>query len=357
MKRLLGLTLALVMGLAILGGLAAPVRAQEGIRIGLVTDVGQVDDRSFNQSAWEGAQAAAEAVGGTADYVETQDPNDYATNIALFGDQGFEYIVTVGFALGDATLEAAQLYPDTHFINVDVAAAANAAGKGIEVTNLTGLIFPEDQSGFLAGVLAARMSRSGVIAAVLGTDQVVPVVKFKEGYEAGARYADPEIEILSTYHPGGLEIAFIDPAWGAQTAAQAIGNRADVIFGAGGKTGNGALEEVARQTTEENPLYCIGVDTDQWDTVPNAHPCLISSATKNIRKGIQDIVAGLEDGSLPAGDFVGEVGLAPFHDFEDVVPQEVKDEITAVQEMLLNGELDAATGEMIEPTPEATTEG
>lgn len=354
MKRLFGLTLALVMGLAVLGGMAAPVRAQEGIRIGLVTDVGEIDDRSFNQSAWEGAQAAAEALGGTADYVQTQDPNDYATNIGLFGDQGFEYIVTVGFALGDATLAAAQVYPDSHFIAVDVPAAFLASDQGLDLPNLTGLIFPEDQSGFLAGVLAARMSKTGVIAAVLGTDQVVPVVKFKEGYEAGARYADPEIEILSTYHPGGLDIAFTDPAWGATTSAQAIGNRADVIFGAGGKTGNGALEEVARQTTEENPLYCIGVDTDQWETVPNAHPCLISSATKDIRKGIVDIISGLEDGTLPAGDFVGEVGLAPFHDFEDMVPQEVKDELDAVKEMLLNGELDAATGEMIEATPEAT---
>lgn len=360
MKRIFGLALALVMGLAVLGGLAIPAHAQEGVRIGLVTDVGQVDDRSFNQSAWEGAQSAAEALGGTADYVETQDPNDYATNIALFADQGFEYIITVGFALGDATLAAAQQYPDTHFINVDVAAAFFASEQGLDLPNVTGLVFPEDQSGFLAGVLAARMSTSGVIAAVLGTDQVVPVVKFKEGYEVGARYADPNIEVLSTYHPGGLAVAFIDPAWGAQTAAQAISNRADVIFGAGGKTGNGALEEVARQTTEEKPLYCIGVDTDQWLTVPNAHPCLISSATKNIRKGITDIITGLEEGTLPAGDFTGEVGLAPFHDFEDVVPQEVKDEIAAIQEMFLNGELDATTGEapteVPEMTPEATTE-
>jgi basic membrane protein A len=348
------------MGLAILSGLATPASAQEGVRIGLVTDVGEVDDRSFNQSAWEGAQMAAEAVGGTADYVQTADPADYATNIGLFADQGFEYIITVGFALGDATLAAAQTYPDTHFIAVDVPIAFLASEAGLELPNITGLVFPEAQSGFLAGVLAARMSTTGTIAAVLGTDQVVPVVNFKEGYEAGAQYADPDIEILSTYHPGGLAVAFTDPAWGAQTAAQAIGNGADVVFGAGGKTGNGALEEVARLTSEDTPLYCIGVDTDQWETVPNAHPCLISSAYKDIRKGIADIITGLEEGTLAEGDFVGEVGLSSFHDFEDAVPQEVKDEIAALQEMFLNGELDPRTGEppVEEPeaTPEATTE-
>src|SRR5690606_35580190 len=99
------------------------------------------------------------------------------------------------------------------------------------IPNVTGLIFPEDVSGFLAGVLAAEMSQTGTIAAVLGTDLVPPVVAFKEGYEAGARYVNPDINIISTYHPGGLDVAFTDPEWGASTAAQALDQGADVVFG------------------------------------------------------------------------------------------------------------------------------
>lgn len=353
MKRYVVFSLALVMVFGLLAGLAAPAPVQaQGIRIGLVTDVGQIDDRSFNQSAWEGAQQAAELVGGTADYIETQDPNDYATNIALFAEDDYEVIITVGFALGDATIAAAQTYPDTHFIAVDVDVVFLMSLAGVELTNVTGLIFREDKAGFLAGVLAGRMTQSGVVAAVLGTDQVPPVVRFNEGFVAGARYANPDIQVLSSYHPGGLAIAFDDPAWGAQTAAQAIQSRADVIFGAGGKTGNGALEEVARRTTADNPLYCIGVDTDQWFTVPAAHPCLISSATKDIPNGIIEIVTALVEGTLEPGNFIGDVGLADFHDFAEVVPEEVQEELMEIREMLLEGLLDPLTGEMIEPEGE-----
>src|SRR5258708_14782726 len=207
------------------------------------------------------------------------------------------------------------------------------------VPNLTGLTFPEDQSGFLAGVLAARLSKSGTIAAVLGTDQVPPVVRFKEGYEAGAKYAKPDIKIISTYYPGGLDKAFVDPVWGAQTAGQALDSGADVVFGAGGKTGNGALQEVARRTTKDKPLFCIGVDTDQWETLPEAHPCLVSSAMKLITPGVSGLIKQSVDGSIKPGNFVGEVGLAPFHDMASVVPASVSAELDKLKADLGSGKI------------------
>jgi basic membrane protein A len=349
MKRL---AIVLLVALLVLGTASTlgsgPAKAADELKIGLVTDVGEVDDRSFNQSAWEGAQEAAKQFNGTADFIETKGPEDYANNIAQFAENGYNVIVTVGFALGEATVAAAQKYPDIHFIGVD-------QFQGAAVANVTGLIFPEAKAGFLAGVLAARMSKSGTIAAVLGTDQVPPVVAFKEGYEAGAKYANPDIEVISTYHPGGLATAFTDPAWGAQTAGLAIDNGADVIFGAGGKTGNGALQEVAKRTTADKPLYCIGVDTDQWGTVPEAHPCLISSAMKLISKGVVDIVADHVEGTIVGGNFIGDVGLAPFHDFETVIPEAVQKELDSIAEMLLSGQLNP-DGTMATPeaTPEAT---
>jgi basic membrane protein A len=313
---------------------AAP--AEEGaamtdFKVGLVTDVGRVNDRSFNQSAWEGVEQVAAELGLAEEnykYIETMDAKDYADNIQQFIDADYDVVVSVGFALGDATLEAAENNPDVDFIGIDQFQVE-------EIPNLTGLVFNEDQSGYLAGALAAHMSESGTIAAVLGTDLVPPVVAFKEGYEAGAKAVNPDINVISTYHPGEIAQAFTDPEWGAATAKQALDQGADVVFGAGGMTGNGALQEVA---THEG-LYCIGVDTDQWNTVPAAHPCLISSAMKLIDPGVVELTKlSLED-NFPGGNYFGAARLAPFHDFEDAIPQEVKDDLERIATGLADGSI------------------
>ena len=263
---------------------------EEVLCVGLVTDVGEVDDKSFNQSAWEGAQQGAEAVGGFANYVETKDAKD-----------------------------AAKANPDVKFIGVD-------QGQWTEVVpNVAGLIFDEAKSGFLAGVLAGSLTKSKTVAAVLGTDLVPPVVSFNKGYIAGAQWVDPEINVISTYHPGGMDVAFTDPEWGAATAKQAITQGADVVFGAGGKTGNGALIETAGNAG----LFCIGVDSDQWETVPEAHNCLVSSAMKLITPGVVDLIKMAKEGTFPSGNFFGGAGLAPFHDFDASISQEIKDKLAA----------------------------
>ena len=297
--------------------------------IGLVTDVGEIDDKSFNQSAWEGTQQAAEELGAAeVNYIETKDAKDYGANIALFADQGYDIIVTVGFAMGEATIEAAGTYPDIDFIGVD-------QFQGDTVPNVTGLVFHEDQSGYLAGVLAASLSQSGTIASVLGTNLVPPVVAFNEGYKNGAMSVNPDITIIDTYHPGGMDVAFTDPEWGATTAAQAISNGADVIFGAGGKTGNGALIEAAGH----DGVWCIGVDSDQWETVPEAHACLVSSAMKLITPGVVDLATQSANGAFPGGNFFGASGLAPFHDHADAISQDIKDLLDTTQAGLLDGSI------------------
>lgn len=296
--------------------------------VGLVTDVGEIDDKSFNQSAWEGVLLAESEYGAVINYVETSDAKDYMANIELFAEQNYDVIVTVGFALTEATLEAAAMYPEVMFIGVD-------QFQGDVVNNVVGLVFAEDASGFMAGVLAGMLTESNIIAAVLGTDLVPPVVLFKEGYEAGAAWANPDITVISTYHPGGLDVAFTDPEWGATTAAQAIDNGADVVFGAGGKTGNGALIETAGY----EGAYCIGVDSDQWFTVPEAHACLVSSAMKLITPGVFELITMARDGAFPGGNYFGEVGLAPFHDFDDMVSQDIKDKIEEARLGLEDGSI------------------
>ncbi len=301
--------------------------------VGLVTDVGQIDDKSFNQSAWEGVkEAKAKGIADKIDYIETTDAKDYATNIQLFADNGYDVIVTVGFALGQATDEMAQKYPNIKFIGVDQFQAK-------PVANVAGLIFHEDQAGFLAGALAAMLTKTNTIGAVLGTNLVPPVVAFKEGYEHGAKYIKPDIKTISTYHPGGLDNAFTDPEWGAATAKQAMDQGADVIFGAGGKTGNGALIEVASAAKSGKDVYCIGVDTDQWLTVPEAHPCLVSSAMKLITPGVFDLIQKAKSGDFPSGNYYGKTGLAPFHDFDAKIPQDVKDKLNEIRKGLLDGSI------------------
>jgi len=321
-----------------LGGGCAPsagepdCQSPDVLCVGLVTDVGSVNDKSFNQSSWGGVKRAESEFGAETHYIETKDAKDYMTNIELFADKRYDLVVTVGFGLGEATGQAAQKYPNIKFIGVDQYQAQ-------AFPNVAGLIFHEDQAGFMAGALAAMLSKSGMVAAVLGTDLVPPVVAFKKGYEAGARYLKPDIKIISTFHPGGLDVAFTDPEWGASTAKQAIDQGADVVFAAGGTTGNGGLIEVGSHPGK----YCIGVDTDQWVTVPEAHPCLVSCAMKLINPGVFDLVKLAQEGRFPSGNFFGEVGLAPYHDFETKISQDIKNTLAEIETGLRNGSI-RATG-------------
>ena len=296
--------------------------------VGLVTDVGQIDDKSFNQSAWEGVNMAARQLGAYTKYIETRDAKDYTANIQLFVRNDYDVIVTVGFALGEATTMAAKKYPNIMFIGID-------QFQVNPMPNLTGLVFHEEQGGFIAGALAAMLSKTGIIAAILGTDLVPPIVMFKKGFEAGARYIQKDIKVISSYHPGGLDMGFTDPEWGAASAKQAIDQGADVIFGAGGKTGNGCLIEVATHPGK----YCIGVDTDQWETLPEARGCLVSSAVKMIRSSVFDLIQKANEGKFPGGNYFGKISLAPFHGFEHKILQSIKDKLIQIQSHIRDGSI------------------
>ena len=304
----------------------------EDFCIGLVTDVGLVDDKSFNQAAWTGAQHGAELLGVPVSYIETQDSKDYADNIALYANEGCDVIVTVGFAMADATAIAAVEYPDINFIGVD-------AFQGEAMDNVAGLVFNEDRAGFLAGALAASMSESGIIGQVLGTNLVPPVQAFGSGFDLGAKHINPDIEILKTYHPGAIEVAFGDPEWGATTSRQAMDNGADVIFAAGGATGNGGLIEIASEAEAGSRVFCIGVDLDQWYSVPEAQPCLITSAEKHMVQGVSDLIVQAAAGEMPTGNVYGTVGFAPYHDFDSQISDEIKATIEEIAAALNDGSM------------------
>ncbi len=299
--------------------------------VGLVTDIGKVDDKSFNQSAWEGAKAGAEKAGGFSKYIETVDPKDYASNIDLFASKGYNVIVTVGFLMAEASAIAAAKYPNVKFIGVD-------QYNGGTAPNYTGLIFNEDQSGFIVGYLAGYLTKTGKTAAIAGGPSTIPPVrKFIEGFQMGVAYAAKEqkgkkIAKASTVYYTGSN-PFNDAAWGATTARQFLSQGFDVIFSAGGKTGNGGLARIAKK----KGAFCIGVDTDQWNTVPEARPCLVTSATKIIPAGVAKLIASVKDGSFKSGNFVGDAGYAPFHAHAKSVPAVVKKKVAAVAKGILAG--------------------
>ncbi|XYH96562.1 BMP family lipoprotein [Sorangium sp. So ce1128] len=311
-------------------GKKADCASPEVFCVGLVTDMGKIDDKSFNQSAWEAIQRAQKELGATTQYIETTDPKDYPKNIATFAEEKYDVVVTSGFGLAEATHGAAAQFTSTRFIGIDQFQA-----PGAEKPNVVGLVFPEDHGGFLVGALAAMMTRSGKIGAVLATDAVPPVWRFGEGFRAGARHVKPDIEISVVYHNDvGFDKTFTDPEWGKTTAVSMIDKGVDIVFGGGGKTGNGALLGAATKNA-----HAIGVDTDQYYTVPEAQKVILSSAVKLITEGAFDLIKLAKEGKLPSGNYQGKSGYAPYHDLDSKVPAEVKAKMEELRKALLDGTL------------------
>ena len=310
---------------------AAPTEPPATLRVGLVTDVGKINDGTFNQYAYEGLTRAEQELGIEIAFIETQAPTDYDKNLQQFADQGFDLIIGVGFLMGDAIAEAAARNPDVKYAIVDFA-------YDPAIPNVRGLVFAEDQAGYLAGVLAASMTESGVVAAVGGVE-IPPVQKFLLGYENGAKSVNSDIEVKRVYID-----SFVDRARGAEAARSFIAEGADVIFGAGGQTGSGGIQAAA-----EDGVYVIGVDQDEYVTTfqngatPGAAN-IISSAIKRVDVAVFETIKSVQDGTFEGGTLVFSaandgVGLAPFHDADAAIPADVKALIATTVAGLANGSI------------------
>jgi basic membrane protein A len=303
--------------------------------VGLVTDVGRRDDRAYNQAVWDGIQQAKTS--GMTDWVasiETVDARDYEENISVFAQAGYDVVVTVGDAMSDATRTAAKAYPNTYFIGVDQDQSTNQDFS----PNLTGLVFAEDQIGYLAGALAALMSKTDQIGAVCASDALPSMKRYSAGFLAGAAYINPEVKATVIYHNDvGLDKTLLDPEWGATTANSLVDSGTDIIFGVGGDTGSNAL--VAAVT---RGVYGIGADTDQYYALPVAAPHLYVSVLKLIAPGVAELIKtakGAQAGTsvFPTGNYLGQVGLSPYHDLDSSIPNEVKLRMTELNQALLSG--------------------
>ena len=298
-------------------------------KVGLVTDVGKVNDGTFNEFAYKGMIRAAEEYGLQSAFIETLAPTDYEKNITQFAEEGYDVIITVGFMLTDATRALAPNYPDIKFAGVDQSQAD-------VIDNVMGMIFSEDQSGFLAGALAGQMTKSKTVGIVCGME-IPPVIKFRKGYENGVHYVCPDCTVLGLYID-----SFTDPARGKEAALSQMAEGADVIFGAGGPTGSGGILGAAAEG-----VWVIGVDQDEYLTtfgrgsVEGADK-LLSSAMKRVDVSVYTAIKTALEGTFKGGNafFVASnqgVGLAPFHDAEDAIPQAVKDKLDEIYKGLADG--------------------
>ena len=309
-------------------------------KVGLVTDVGKLSDKSFNFDSYNGVLDAAgdSSLCVTGKAIESSVEADYPKNIQTFLDAGYDMIVTVGFKLGDATIKAAKANPNVKFAMVDFADFAEL-GKPTHPANLVGLTFKEDQPGFLAGALAGLLTKTNVIGAVAGLATVPPVVNYVKGYTAGAKYTNPKVKVLTIYQPESGAKDFNDPDWGKQQALTFFGQNADIIFGVGGNTGNGGLV-----AAKEKGKMCIGVDVDQFVSYPDVASCLITSAQKHLRQAVKTAITNMVNNSWQSGlltfDITNDgIGLAPYHDWDSKISADIKAKITDIEAKLKDGSL------------------
>ena len=309
-------------------GLQAPA----GYRANLVTDIGKVDDGTFNQFAFEGLTAAVECFGiDETSFIETVSEADYAANIATSLSSDPDFLVTVGFLITSDTEAAALDTPDVDFLGIDQFLLEYPP-------NMIGVLFNEHEGGFIAGAMAASLSQTGVVGVVAGREDVPPVVKFVNGYSQGAKSVNPDIRVLEIYNE-----SFNDPAKGASDANQFIGEGADVIFGAGGPTGSGGVKAAAEQG-----LWGIGVDQDEYftscagGTAPGSE-FLATSAMKRVDLAVLDNIAASIQDMYEGGIYVltaenNGITYAPFHDAD--IPADVAESVEAVRAGLADGSID-----------------
>ncbi len=319
MKKILSIALVLCMVLAF----AVPSAfAADTVKIGMVTDVGGVNDNSFNQGAWEGLQAlAAEDDTFEVAYLESKTDADYQTNINTFLDEGYDLIITVGYMLADATREAAEDNPDQLFAIVDDTTNA-------DLENVACLTFAQEQCSYLVGLVAGSVTESKTVGYVQGMVSDTMNL-FGIGYITGVLEACPDATVLQ-YNANN----FGDIAGGNTAAKDMITKGADVIYHAAGGTGMGVLN-----ACDEAGIWGIGVDGDQAASL--GLDSIICSAKKSVDVAAQDMSKAVKDGTFTGGVHVFDltnngVGI---YTTGDHIPADVMDKVNAAIEGIIAGDI------------------
>ena len=301
----------------------APLALAQKMSIAMVTDVGGVNDQSFNQSAWEGLQRAEKDFGIKVAYKESKQDADYGPNMETLTDAGYDLIWGIGFLMGDAIKETAEINPDQKYAIIDFSYGPETP------ENVTCAVFQEEEPSFLVGYIAGKMTKSNKVGFVGGIK--FPLIeKFEYGYMAGVKMANPDAEVLRQYAE-----SFTDAAKGKAIANNMYQQGADIVFHASGGVGDGVIE-----AAKEKDAWAIGVDKDQNFLAPDN---VLTSAMKRVDNAIYDIGKRLMDGEFGGGQTVvynlknDGVGIAPTSDKH--VPPAVLKEVDDLVVKIKAGEI------------------
>lgn len=267
---------------------------------GLVTDTLGIEDNGVNQDAWVGLQEAKNSgLANQADFIESIDARDYMKNIAYFAEHGYDVVFTSGIALQDETLQAADLYPASVFVGLNQTFEESRP-------NLISVTFSEDQMGFAAGWLAANISETGIVAGVCETSGIDAMWRYCEGFRAGVKYAEKNVQAIIVYRENGdREKLFIDEEWGYQTGSDLILRGADVVFAAGGVTGQGAL-----RAATENKVMGIGTERNQAEALGESGLGVVTSFYGRGSSEVQAMMRLVKSGEF-VGQWLGQVQYLP----------------------------------------------
>jgi basic membrane protein A len=296
---------AVLLALAVVStcvGCAGKQSASGAIRIGMVTDVGGLGDRSFNDSAYAGLVRAKTDLHVDTTVLQSRSAADYQINMTVLANKEYDEIFAIGFLMARDVTEVAERYPQRHFSIIDAV---------VDQPNVTSVTFKEEEGSFLAGALAAMTTKTKTIAFLGGID--IPLLrKFEAGYAAGARQIDPSVKVLVKY-VGSFE----DVASGKELAGVQFSEGADIIYVAAGKAGLGAIDQVK----ERNGAFIIGVDSDQDAIAPGK---ILTSMVKRVDIGVfrvsgQAAARKPRPAHLTLGLKEGGVGLTDFRYTKSVV--------------------------------------
>jgi basic membrane protein A len=352
MKKLYVVFAMLLVVVMLLTACGPKPTAAPKIKVGEVTDMGGVDDKSFNALGWKGVQDAISQLGVDGKYLESSQQSDYAKNIQQMLSEKMDLIVTVGFLLGVDTATAAKANPNQKFAIIDYnfpdcwpgAVVGTDCGSDVDLANVRGLMFQTDQAAFLAGYLAAGMTQTGKVG-TFGGIQLPTVTIFMKGFQAGVKYYNQKhgtsVEALGwdeATQQGLFTGNFNSTDDGRSFATSLVEEGADIILPVAGPVGLGS----AAYCMESSKCLIIGVDADWYDTAVEYRSVELSSVQKKVDvavfKTIQDVVNGTFTGGTVTYTIKdGGVDLAPFHDFDSQVPQALKDEIAQAKADLISG--------------------
>lgn len=311
----------------------------EGYKVCQVTDTGGIDDKSFNQTAWAGLEKAADDFGVEIQFLESQQQTDYERNINAFIDAKCDLIITVGFLLGDATKAAAEVNPDQKFSIVDVTYDPS-------IDNVLGLGYATHEAAFMAGYMAAGMTKTGTVG-TFGGIPIPPVTIFMDGFYLGVQYynevKNTTVNVLG-WDPATQEGLFVgnfeSTDDGRRTAEALMDEGADIILPVAGPVGLGSAAAVQ----ERGNAFVIGVDSDQAIAAPEYANVTLTSIMKRMDSSVYDVTQQVIDGTFKGGTYVGTLenkGVS-LGIINEAVPQELIDEVNALVDPIINGEIQTA---------------